>query len=359
MNHYFIYLQINNERMETDTFPIRLREARLMMGLSMEQLAERTGRAMTRQSILCYEKGRMHPKHHALQALVQALDISEAYFSCRGVQVNVPMLRSTSGNRLTEPELQAIEARLSFWAERYLEKERKAGVTSRFIHPMQGTAVATVDDAARAADLLRERWHCGDGPLPFLLRLMERKGIKILSTSLPEGILGLSTWADGKHPLMVLDMRPERTTTERLRFTAAHELAHLLLTFPSDSEFTEEKRCNQFAGFFLFPRRTFIDELFLDRRTTLTLPELIDLRQVYGLSIASLVHEAWDLRLISHEHYNWWYDEHINKNPLETGWGEYAYKESIGREKRVEEVIQIFKQERRCINNKETILTDS
>lgn len=323
--------------MEKVTFPTRLREARLMMGLSMEQLSERTGRAMTRQSILCYEKGRMHPKRHALQALAEALDISEAYFSGDGIQIDVPMLRSTSGGRLTEPELQAIEARLSFWAERYLEKERRACVASRFVHPTPDTSITTVDDASRAADLLRERWHCGDGPLPFLLRLMERRGIKILSTALPEGILGLSTWADGLHPLIVLDMRPERTTTERLRFTAAHELAHLLFTFPADSEFTEEKRCNQFAGFFLFPRRTFIEELFLDHRTTLSLPELIDLRQVYGLSIASMVHEAWDLRIISREHYDWWYEERIKKNLLEKGWGEYVYKENVGREWRVEE----------------------
>ena len=317
---------------------MRLHEARLMMGLSMEQLVQRTGRAMTRQSILCYEKGRMLPKRHALRALAQALDISEAYFSGKGVQVDVPMLRSTSGNRLTESELQAIEARLSFWAERYLEKERRVGMASRFVHPMPSTAVTTVDDAAHAADLLRERWHCGDGPLPFLLRLMERKGIRILSTPLPDGILGLSTWADGVHPLIVLDMRPERTTTERLRFTAAHELAHLLLTFPADSESDEEKRCNQFAGFFLFPRHTFIEELFLDHRTTLSLPELIDLRQVYGLSIASMVHEAWDLRVISREHYDWWYEERIKRNLLEKGWGEYVYKEDVGREGRVEMV---------------------
>ena len=122
--------------MDKDTFPMRLHEARLMMGLSMEQLVQRTGRAMTRQSILCYEKGRMLPKRHALLALAQALDISEAYFSGKGVQVDVPMLRSTSGNRLTESELQAIEARLSFWAERYLEKERSVGMASRFVHPM-------------------------------------------------------------------------------------------------------------------------------------------------------------------------------------------------------------------------------
>lgn len=322
--------------MEKDTFSVRLHEARLMMGFSMEHLAELSRGTVTKQSISRYEKGLMHPKSYVLRSLAQALGISESYFSGRGVQVDMPMLRCTSNNRLSEEELQTLEARLSFWSERYLEKERMAGITPCFIHPMQGTSVANLDEAIRAADLLRERWHCGNGPLPFLLRLMERKGIKILSMPLPEGILGLSTWADSKHPIIVLDMRAERTTTERLRFTAAHELAHILLSFPTDSEFSEEKRCDQFASFFLFPRSTFIEELFQNQRTTLSLAELIDLRQLYGVSIASMVHEAWDLRIISREHYDWWYDEMIHPNRIEEGWGNYPYQESIGREGRVE-----------------------
>ena len=48
--------------MTSNQFSIRLHEARKMMGLSMEKLAELTGGIITKQSISRYEKGLMLPK---------------------------------------------------------------------------------------------------------------------------------------------------------------------------------------------------------------------------------------------------------------------------------------------------------
>ena len=322
--------------MINDSFSIRLREARQMMGLSMDKLVERTNGAITKQSISRYEKGIMRPKRDALQAIAKALNISEEYFEGTNLKIDMPMLRTTSNGKLSEDELQALEAKLSFWAEQYLTKEKEAGFPTRFKNPVKGTKVSTLDDAIHAADLLREKWHCGDGPIASILRLLERKGIKILSTELPDDVWGMSTWADTSYPLMVLDMRQKKTTVERLRFTAAHELAHLLLAFPVNAELDIEKRCNKFAGFFLFTRQALIEEMGGEKRDVLTLEEMIDLREVYGISIAAQVHAAWDIRMISREHYDWWFDEKIKKNRLEVGWGEYIFPETIGREKRME-----------------------
>lgn len=135
--------------------------------------------------------------------------------------------------------------------------------------------------------------------------------------------MGLSTFADESHPLIVVDMHPQKTTIERLRFTVCHELAHILLHFSDDCNI--EKMCNKFANFFLFPKQTFIEEMGAEHRNQLTLEEMIDLKELYGISIAAQVHAAWDLRMISREHYDWWYDENINKNRLEEGWGVYSF----------------------------------
>ena len=334
---YYICQQIKElTNMTNNSFSIRLREARLMMGLSMDKLVERTNGAITKQSISRYEKGIMRPKRDALQAIAKALNISEAYFDGTNLKIDMPMLRTTSNGKLSEDELQALEAKLSFWAEQYLAKEKEAGFPTRFKNPVKGTKVSTLEDAIHAADLLREKWHCGDGPIASILRLLERKGIMILAANLPEYVFGMSTWADKKHPLIVLDMRPEKTTIERLRFTAAHELAHLLFAFPVNAELDIEKRCNKFAGFFLFTRQALIEEMGGEKRDVLTLEEMIDLREVYGISIAAQVHAAWDIRMISREHYDWWFDEKIKKNRLEVGWGEYIFPETIGRERRMD-----------------------
>ena len=103
--------------MTNNSFSIRLREARLMMGLSMDKLVERTNGAITKQSISRYEKGIMRPKRDALQAIAKALNISEAYFDGTNLKIDVPMLRTTSNGKVSEDELQALEAKLSFWAE--------------------------------------------------------------------------------------------------------------------------------------------------------------------------------------------------------------------------------------------------
>lgn len=314
---------------------IRLHEARIHCGYSLDKLVKAANLRITRQSLYRYEKGDMLPKPEVLEAFAKVFGVSGEYFFGESLQVDVPMLRSAKDYQCTAEEEAHLTSRLCFWAEHYLRMEREAGCNTSFVNPLQHTEVRTFADVIKASDALREAWRCGDGPIASVLRLFERKGIKILDMPLPEGIYGLSTWADHTHPLIVIDMRHEKTTIERLRFTACHEMAHLLFTFPEDSELTVEKRCDKVAGFFLFPKRTFVEEMGSEHRSRLTLDELIDLKGVYGVSVQAIVHAAWDLRIITHQHYDWWYNERIHKNWKETGWGGYKFEESLGREKRI------------------------
>ena len=322
--------------MSNNLFSIRLREARLMRKYSMDKLVELADFVVSKQSLSRYERGVMRPHADVLTALANALEVSEEYFFGTNIQIDMPMLRTTSNGKMKENVLVAREARLSYWAERLRAKEREAGVFIEFKNPMENIYVSSLEDAIQAADLLRQQWHCGDGPIASVLRLFERKGIRIMEANLPADVYGLSTWANRNIPLIVIDTSTNKTTTDRLRFTAAHELAHLLLSFPSDSDLSIEKRCNKFASFFLFPKSTFIDEMGGEHRDKLTLEEMIDLKEVYGVSIAAQVHEAWDLHMISRDYYDWWYDKKIKKNLYEKGWGVYAFPETVGKEKRVD-----------------------
>ena len=326
--------------MTSNQFSIRLHEARMMMGLSMEKLAELTGGIITKQSISRYEKGLMLPKRVAKLAMAKALNISDSYFDGTNLKIDMPMLRTTSNGKLSEDELQALEAKLSFWAEQYLTKEKEAGFPTQFQNPIKGTKVSTLEDAIQASILLREKWHCGDGPIASILRLLERKGIMILAATLPDYVFGMSTWADKKHPLMILDFNPEKSTVEKLRFTAVHELAHLLLSFPQESEYSVEKRCDLFASFFLLPKQTFIEELGAEKREKITLDEMIDIKELYGASLAASIIAARDYGIITTEYKRAWYAEHIEPNPREIGNGHYAFPETLGREKRVNSIIK-------------------
>lgn len=325
--------------MTSNQFSIRLHEARQMMGLSMEKLAELTGGIITKQSISRYEKGLMLPKRVAKLAMAKALNISDSYFDGTNLKIDMPMLRTTSNGKLSEDELQALEAKLSFWAEQYLTKEKEAGFPTQFQNPIKDTKVSTLEDAIQASILLREKWHCGDGPIASILRLLERKGIMILAATLPDYVFGMSTWADKKHPLMILDFNPEKSSVEKLRFTAVHELAHLLLLFPQESEYSVEKRCDLFASFFLLPKQTFIEELGAEKREKITLDEMIDIKELYGASLAASIIAARDYGIITTEYKRAWYTEHIEPNPREIGNGHYAFPETLGREKRVNSIV--------------------
>ena len=54
----------------------------------------------------------------------------------------------------------------------------------------------------------------------------------------------------------------------------------------------------------------------------------------------AMVHQAHNLGIISREHYDWWYDEMIKKNPREEGWGQYDIAEPIGRENRIKSISE-------------------
>ena len=322
--------------MKSQHFNIRLQAARQMAGLSMKQLSEKTLCTVTKQSISKYEKGLMMPKAETLDALSAALNISNGYFSGESIRLNTPMLRNALGEALPEDEVEMVEAQLAFWAEQYIAAEKTAGMERQFDNPLKSLSITDASDASDAADLLRQAWHCGDGPIPSVLRLMERKGIKMLNERLPGSVLGLSTWANDSYPLVVVDMANEKHTVERLRFTASHELGHLVLNIPDTVQGKDrEKLCDKFAGCFLLPKSTLMEEMGSTSRQSVALDELIDLREAYGVSIAALVHELWDFRIISREQYDWWFNERIKKNSKETGWGEYLFPETIGREKRI------------------------
>ena len=83
---------------------------------------------------------------------------------------------------------------------------------------------------------------------------------------------------------------------ERQRFTIAHELGHRVLDIPST--ISEEKACQRFAGAFLAPG----NELFREvgrRRINFGFGELIEIKQMFGISAAALVMRMRDLGIIT------------------------------------------------------------
>ena len=320
--------------------PTRLRVARQIMGYSLEKLASLVKMRVTKQSLSRYEAGSMKPKKELLEAIAGALGVSPPYFEGLNVKLDNAMLRTSSGGKLSDTDVENIEAALSYRIEKYINKSELSKKSLSFYNPLSDRIIDNFYDIFEAADQLRAVWKCGDGAIPSIIRLLERKGVLVFEAKLPDGVMGLSTWANGKYPVIVIDVRTEKTTVERLRFTVTHELAHLLLRFVDGMNV--EKGCDKFAGFFLLPAGTFKEEVG-DKREELYLDELIDLREAYGVSVAALVHQALDLDVITRKHYDWWYNEMIGRNVRETGWGQYCFPEVLSKEKRMDIIINNIK----------------
>jgi Zn-dependent peptidase ImmA (M78 family) len=85
---------------------------------------------------------------------------------------------------------------------------------------------------------------------------------------------------------------------DRQRFTLAHELGHLMLEGRLPDDLDEEMACNRFAGAFLFPRASVLQELG-EHRNAIELKELGLLKEEFGLSMAGILYRARDLGIIS------------------------------------------------------------
>lgn len=317
-------------------FEERLYTARTLSGFSLQGLSDAIGRSVSKQSLSMYESGIIKPRYRNLTVIAEALGVSTDYFSRDSNVMDVPMLRTCISHDITDEEVEYLQDMILFYADRFGQKLCKLKQDSVFFCPLRGESISSIEEASDFADNLRRDWSCGDGTIPSILRLMEMHGIWVFDSILPDGILGISTWVDGTKPLVVLDTRESKTTVERLRFTAAHELAHLLFSIPEGVD--AEKMCNRFASYFLLPKNTLIQELG-ERRDKLYLEELIDLHEYYGVSIASIVHEAYDFGIINREYYDEWYDTRINNNKREIGWGIYHFPETLGREKRMDVIL--------------------
>lgn len=317
--------------------PYRLRIARDILGLSLDELSIAMHSEVTKQSLSKYELGAMSPRAKKMDSLAEAMGIPIQFFTGEGMRIDLPKLRKSSQHSLTEEELSTTESIILFHAERFKAKADILQLSLNFDCPLLGKTISCFDDILSATEALRCVWSCGDGAIPSVLRLLERRGIWVFEYNLPNQVLGLSTWVDSKYPLIILDTRKEKTTVERLRFTALHELAHLLFNFPEDVD--EEKMCDKFASFFLFPEKTFKQEIYSSHRKELYIEELIDLHQAYGISVAAIVHEAYDLGIIDRDYYTYWFESIIKDNPREDGWGEYQFPETLGKEKRMNAIV--------------------
>ncbi|NLH76180.1 MAG: ImmA/IrrE family metallo-endopeptidase [Acidobacteria bacterium] len=401
---------INRKAPETP-FGVRLRAARKMAGMSMEDLAGRLGGLVTKQAISKYEQGRMMPSPEVLERMVAVLkdatwgasplrledglgerqiglpglpaaDATEpgmssmvyrrrgllrrlaggaqtVHFSfssrsevpeaeecsepakegpegvffrlslppsinaveCRGERpggpetlapvaarrarlldawrndAGVDRVQFRAGEKLPAKTEEALRYRVAEHLRRYAELESMLGAPVPFENPLDGRRAGggTTEDIERAAAEVRGRWELGAGPVVNLLGLLEDRGVRVCETRGLEGFEGLSGRYAGRPFVAVGTDFP----ADRVRFTAAHELGHILRDPEASSGAGPEGDCHAFGAAFLLPRAA-LERVFAPAgRRRVTLADLGEIKEAYGISLQAIMYRAHALGFVT------------------------------------------------------------
>ena len=165
-----------------------------------------------------------------------------------------------------------------------------------------------------AAQILRSKWGLGIHPIANMVELLESKGVRVFSLAIDAlEVDAFCTWNEHTPFVFLNTMK----SAERSRFDCAHELGHLVrdvynmkhnsnLTDETVSDFLSEeglsdkrpieKEANDFASAFLMPK----DALLPIRKQSITnIEQLIELKKVFGVSVAAIAYRLYKLEIIS------------------------------------------------------------
>ena len=226
--------------------PARLELARKRRRYTAKILAERAKVAPVTVSRVT--NGLQTPDEGTIKALARALEYPVELFFLDDfdpTDVAAASFRSLTAMSARERDAALSAASLAF--------EVADWVNARFKLPdTELLDLGHERDPMAAARTLRQFWSIGEKPIANMIRLLESKGIRVFSLAEnTKNVDAFSCWRNVE-PYVFLNTFK---STERSRFDAAHELAHLILHKhggPKQGK-QAEIEANAFASAFLMP----------------------------------------------------------------------------------------------------------
>ena len=151
------------------------------------------------------------------------------------------------------------------------------------------------DQIEKFAEESRLAWNFGTGPVPDLILELENNGAITARINMgAETLDAFSQWC-GRLGIPFVILGKDRASAARSRFDAAHELGHLVLHRKIDRRRVNskedwkilEQQAHRFAAAFLFPSKSFSDELWAP-----TLDSFLSLKERWKVSIKMMIMRA-------------------------------------------------------------------
>ena len=271
--------------------PQMLTLARRTRGLSQAQTSTRAG--VTQSFVSKYESGTSMPRDQHIEKLAEVLDYPIAFFY-QQLTVKGPGISEIFHRK------RAATASKTLGKFHAVAEVRRLDVGKLLNSwPITEPSVPFLpvdeydDDPRKVARLVRSYWNIPQGPIFNLTETMEQNGCIIFSHDFGTSqIDGFSHRISNDPPLFHVNAS---IPADRLRWTLAHELGHIVMhEFGDTDSNTAEIQANTFAGEFLAPSIELKPSLWnLDFR------RLAGLKREWKISMQAMIMQAHDLDVIT------------------------------------------------------------
>ena len=162
------------------------------------------------------------------------------------------------------------------------------------IHPELPLPHLDVDEDGgpqKIAKTIRQMWSIPEGPISSLTEYCEQAGLLVIWCDLSSGVDGVTMRVSDLPPCIFLN---RNSPPDRMRFSLAHELGHIVMhTVPTD---TIEEEANAFGGELLVPEEQFRLAAFGQR---ITLEWLVRQKAYWKVSVAFLLYRLGALNVLT------------------------------------------------------------
>lgn len=271
--------------------PEMLSLARDIRGITQKELAEKAG--LAQGTISKYEGRVQTPSDHEIECLAEALDYPVSFFFREGKR------RGTiDGHVFHRKKAKALRAdikRIDGHLELFEFQTQDLLSDIEFEPQLELTQLDLDDydgDAELVAEAVRASWKMPRGPVNNVIEVLESAGCFVYLLDFGTDDIDENVqWFPPDQPIILAN---SQAPGDRLRFSLAHALGHLVMHQKSAPHKDREVEADQFASAFLMPAEDIIEYL-----TPVTLDHLIELKPYWKVSIASMIMRAHTLEEIT------------------------------------------------------------